>query len=521
MALSTSGAAILERGAVTPRRSLSSIVGRGWGPVVHDLSKSEVLDGLQCFRRLWWQVHGPSAEEPAGSAERQARYEEGLQVGEVARTYIPEGVLVDRHALGRAGAVAKTRALVESGVSVIYEAAFEVEGVFAAVDILELLDGRWSLVEVKSSTGVKAPHRPDVAVQLHVVRAAGLEVARCEVMTLSRDCVFPDLENLFERHDITAQAEALAESLSAEVGAQRAMLAAGLPSVEVGEHCSKPYECPFKDRCWSEQPEHHISTLYYGGRLARELEAAGCELVADIPGSTTLSAPQERQVRAVRDNALVCDDGLRAALAALPEPVGYLDFETVGPAIPLWPGCRPYDAVPAQFVVYVRDEGGVPHQHEWLADGEGDPRPDLARQLVEACEGADVLLAWYASFEKRCIRMLAEAVPELSAALLGLEERVVDLLPIVRDHVYHPGFGGSFSLKAVLPTLVPELSYEDFEIRGGGEASLILQRLLLRPGEVPAAERARLRAALSEYCCLDTWGLVRLHETLLALAKDE
>ena len=91
----------------------------------------------------------------------------------------------------------------------------------------------------------------------------------------------------------------------------------------------------------------------------------------------------------------------------------------------------------------------------------------------------------------------------------------------MRDHVYHPDFGGSFSLKSVLPVLVPELSYNALEVSEGGIAALELGRLLLRGDTLAEAEKSRLREALLRYCELDTWGTVRLLERLHELADDK
>ncbi len=486
--------------------------------MAHRLSKSRMQIGLQCHKYLWWKTHEPDAEELVPDAALQAIFDRGTGVGEYAQRYVPGGVLIDRDQRGIRGALEDTQTALAAGASVLYEASFVADDVFVAVDILERDGAGWNVIEVKSSTGVKEQHISDVAIQMHVVRAAGLDVQRGEVMVLNRECVYPDLSNLFSRTDVTTQAAEVLPDVHAVVREQQAVLAGALPDVAVGEHCRRPYECPFYDRCHPERPEHHISTLYYGGKLARELEAAGCETVLDIPDHVELSTVQERQVRAVAANEPICEAGLVRALAALPEPVGYLDFETIGLAIPRWPGCRPYDHVPAQFVCYVRDASGEPQLHEWLAEAGVDPRPELARRLVEACRGAAVLLAWHASFEQRCIHGLAENVPELADELLDVSSRIVDLLPIVRSNVYHPDFGGGFSLKAVLPVLVPGLSYDDLEIRGGAEASGILEGLVLGAEDLSADERKRQREALQAYCRLDTWGMVAMHDALLEMA---
>jgi hypothetical protein len=130
-----------------------------------------------------------------------------------------------------------------------------------------------------------------------------------------------------------------------------------------------------------------------------------------------------------------------------------------------------------------------------------------------------VLLAWSASFERTCIAGLAAAVPELADELRDVSDRIVDLLPIVRNHVYHPDFGGGFSLKVVLPALDPELSYEELVVQDGMEASRVLEALVVDEGEMATEERVRLRAALTAYCRLDTFGMVKMHERLLELAS--
>jgi hypothetical protein len=215
----------------------------------------------------------------------------------------------------------------------------------------------------------------------------------------------------------------------------------------------------------------------------------------------------------------VVEPGLGAALAVLDRPIAIVDFETVAPAIPVWNGCHPYDPVPVQFSCHAQKAAGGWTHSEWIAEGAEDPRPELVRRLAAACEGARTIVAYYAEYERQCLKLIAEARPELRAPIDAIVARLVDALPLVRDHVYHPGFHGSFSLKAVLPALAPELSYAGLEIQGGLSASRELERLLLDGAALPAEERARRREALRRYCALDTWGVVRLLERLEELAR--
>jgi hypothetical protein len=253
-------------------------------------------------------------------------------------------------------------------------------------------------------------------------------------------------------------------------------------------------------------------------RDALALEARGYRTLYELPTDLELSVIRQRQVRAVTSGATIVEPTLRDALRRIASPVGYLDFESVSPPIPRWPGCRPWEGVPVQFSLHVEGPGRRHAHHWWLAEGPDDPRAELARRLVAACGGVGSVLAYYATFERQCLRHLAERVPPYAAELRRIEARLVDLGPLVRNHVYHPEFGGSFSLQHVLPALVPELSYGDLTIQSGEAATVELARLLLAAADLAAGEAAALRDALRRYCERDSWAMVRLHQRLAALA---
>jgi hypothetical protein len=482
------------------------------------LSKSRFCYGLQCVKQLWWRVHEPDAPELTPDAALQAVFDRGHQIGLRAQAEFPGGTLIGHEYWETAEKVADTRAALAARAPAIYEAAFEADGVFVAVDVLERRRKGHAIVEVKSTLDVKAQFVPDVAIQLHVLRAAGLEVPRVDVMHLNRECRHPDLSNLFVREDVTEAAEAFLPSIPSQLARLKEAIAGPLPVVQTGPQCTDPYECPFLARCWPQVPEHHVSTLYYGRKLVARLLADGVESIGDIPEDTALSAAQARQVRAVKGGEIVVEPELGEALALLKPPVAYLDFETINPAIPAWEGCGPYMAVPVQMSCHVVGARGATVHHEWLADGPGDPRPGMAEAVVRACADAATVVAYNAPFERRCLEHLAAHVPALRTPLLAAAGKLVDLLPIVRDHVYHPDFNGSFSMKAVGPALVPEISYDELEIGEGGAASAALEGLLLGDAPLSPAEREALRGHLLVYCAQDTLAMVKLVERLRALA---
>ncbi len=479
------------------------------------LSKSRFTIGLQCHKRLWWTVHEPDAPELEPDEGLQAIFDAGTRVGEVARSYVPGGVLVDLPHDALEARVETTRALLERGVPAIYEASFFENGVFVAVDILERTARGHGLVEVKSTTRLKREHVTDAAIQAHVVRAAGVSLDHVHVMHLDRECVHPRLESLFARADVTADVAELEPSLPAVIDRQLEVLGGPLPQVAVGDHCSTPWDCPFRARCWPVRPEHHVSTLYYIGRRAAELEAQGIARVHDVPDDYPLDPAARRQVRAVRSGELIVEPGLASALEAFASPLAFMDFETVARPIPVWDGCRPYDQVPAQFSALVEDGHGGHRHHEWLPDAPGDPRAEIARAVVEACSGATRVVAYHAPFERDCLALLARSVPHHARELLSIADRLLDLLPVVRDHVYHPDFRGGFGLKNVAPVLVPALRFEGMSIADGAAASRALEQLLFGSGPVDSQRRADLLA----YCRLDTWAMVGILDRLRALAS--
>ena len=465
------------------------------------LSKSRYTSGLQCPKLLWWRVYEPDARELVADDATQALFTRGQRIGELARAYVPGGVLIDLPYFEFDLRVAATATALADGASAVYEACFFEDGVFVAVDILERRGDGFVLVEVKSTLGVKEKHLADVAIQMHVVRRAGLAVRSAEVMHLNRECTYPDLSNLFVREDVTERIGPALRSAPDVIASLAAALTGPLPqypSIALGAA--------------------GVSTLYrIQSKKVAKLVADGINTLHDLPLDFTASAPALRQIRSIRAGEVIVEEGLSEALAALEPPIAYLDFETISPAVPVWPGCHPCEQLPVQFSCHVIGPSGLAH-HEWLAEGPGDPREEFADALISACAGATTVVAFGAPFERRCIESLADFLPHLRADLLALSGRIRDLLPIVRNHVYHPDFGGSFSLKDVLPALVPGLGYDDLEIQDGTTASTILQALLLDADALGPEERRAIRRALFAYCDRDTLAMVRLHERLDVLA---
>lgn len=465
-------------------------------------------------------MHEPAAPELVPDENARYKFAAGADVHAAARKHVPGGVLIIGESKEGPLKVERTRKAMEEGAAVIYEATFRHQEVIASIDILERMPAGYRLTEVKSTVEVKPEHLPDIAVQTWVVRGAGLPVVESHLMHLNRECRAPDLSNLFARGDQTEQVSAALPAIPAQVGAMLKVLDGPLPEVAVGDHCDTPFECPFKSRCWPQLPEHHIETLpRLSPKKRQALQGLQVETIDQIPADFVLTDTQERQRQAVVQGRMLVDPALGGVVQSYwGKRTAFLDFETVSPAIPIWNGTGPYAQVPAQFSCHVAGAGALEH-FEWIAASRDDPRPAFTLAVLDACRGADIVVAFNAAFERGRLEALAGALPEHREEITDLIRRVKDLAdPIRRGLIYHPKFYGSFSLKKVVPALIPELAYDDLEVADGTTASNRL--LALMQGEPPAGspEADTTRRELLAYCERDTLVMVRLLEKMGEIA---
>src|SRR5881392_827139 len=393
------------------------------GPTgVHRLSKSRFTSGLQCHKKLWWEVHEPDALELQPDKVLQDLFDQGRQVGAVARARYPGGVLIDLPHHAGAARVAATEQALDAGAPAIFEATFIADDTFVAIDVLEKTNDGYRLTEVKSSSSQKDEHIADVAIQARVAAACGVKITAAAVLHLNKEFRHPASGDLFARSDVTGAVAAFLPTVPDEITRQREMLAGPLPDVPVGLHCFEPRECPFMGRCWPDAPDHIRHLAGVGPKRTAAYLARGITSIGDLPAKEKLNFTQKRQLKAMAEQRLIVEPTLAAELAPLivPGRLGFLDFETIQRAIPVWPGMFPWQQAPAQFSYHERQPDGTYTHAAFLAEGPEDARPGLARAMVRATTKADRVVT-YTSFEKTRIRELRDAMPELAADLAALE----------------------------------------------------------------------------------------------------
>lgn len=481
------------------------------------LTKTSLAELEQCEKRFWLSRHRPDlATAPDPSA-----FTEGRLVGQVAKRLVPDGVLVPQS--DRTAAVDRTGSLISAGVPAILEAAFEHEGVFVRVDLLIAGDDGWRMAEVKSSTKAKVHHLRDLATQVWVARGAGLDVVAATIRHVNSSFVYEgagDYRGLLVDADLGDRLAPLVEGRGRIV--RRAGVVAGGPEPprQMGSHCNVPHECPYREHCekLAPGPVYPVELLPGGAgkKAAKALREIGHEDLRDVPADALDRAEHRRIHAATRDGIPYIDGpGFADAISDWPTPRYYLDFETVSHAVPVWIGRRAFEAVPFQFSCHVRFADGQLEHREFLDLTGDDPARACAEALLAAVGDRGAIVTYHMATERGCIQALARLCPDLSQPLRACADRLVDLLPLIQAHYYHPDMRGSYSIKQVLSAAVPHLSYKALPgVRNGLEAQAAYKEAVA--AETSSHRREAIRRELLAYCLLDTLAMVELEDAMLS-----
>ena len=435
------------------------------------------------------------------------------EVGRLAREHFPGGLLIDATGLE---SVEQTQEAIRSGIPYIFEGSFIFNDIWVRCDILEKDSNSWKIIEVEASADVKEEHLSDLAFQKYVLTEQGVTISGTKVMHINRECVYPDLCNLFTTKDVTDKVDRLMDDVPNNIETFKAILDGDVePEVLIGEQCEKPHPCPFKDYCWRDVPK--CCSIFTIPRLSwdkkTELVERDILSIHDLPDDFQLNDGERAYVNMVRDNKPKIDkEAIRHKLSELEYPIHFFDFETSNPAVPRFEGLSSYQQFPFQYSCHILQSDGSLTHHEYLHTDRTDPRLPLVESLRNHISGVGSVVVYSASFERRILEDLAQSFPEHSAALQSIISRLWDQLVIFRDHYKHPGFYGSNSLKAVLPVLVPCLSYEDLDIQEGNDAQAIWNMMIKTTNE---EARDNMINNLKAYCKMDTLATVKIHKALL------
>lgn len=490
------------------------------------LSKSLYIRGLQCEKSLWLKKKKPEVlQAPDDGA--QAVFDTGTSVGELACELFSGGERIE-YTGDFSSQMAKTNELMGCDTKVIYEATFCFDGILVMVDILCIGKDGLIINEVKSSTSVKEVYIDDASIQYYVISSLGYKVSAVNIIHIDNSYVRGEkleLEKFFHTEDVTEQVKQKQADIPQILSKFDEILSKDVePDIDIGPHCSDPYNCDAWEYCWRKQrgiPEYSIFDI---SRLRSdkkfELYKSGVVKFEDIKELDKFNASQQIQIRSELSKEQIIDkEAIKEFLDTLSYPLYHLDFETFQQAVPEFIGLSPYEQIPFQFSIHKDNGNGNLEHFEFLAEPGADPRYQLALNLIKFIPQDACVLAYNMSFEKRVIRRLAEIYPQISNELMAIHDNIKDLMaPFAGKSYYHPKMQGSYSIKYVLPALVPEFesAYKDLNlIHHGGEAMQAYEAMAY----MPADEREAYKKALLAYCKLDTLAMVKVLEKLREVVK--
>lgn len=471
------------------------------------LSKTSLQAHIQCSKYGYMYIHERELAQYSAAEERL--FESGHEVNDYARATRPGGVLIE-YDPDTAVMVRNTRQALADGLPV-FEGAFVHDGVIIRADIVEPYRKTYCLVEVKSSTSIKEVHVRDCAIQKWIMEQTGVVVKQVRLMHINNEFVYAgdgDYRGLFVEEDITAKVDALLGEVPGWIAAAKATLAGSKPKVQIGAHCHDPYDCPFFDHCTEGWPAFPLYTLPSGGRQVQQWIQQGYRDIRELP-LEQLTHDKHRRVRGVIDEGRpYVGEDITRLVKNLRFPRYYLDFETIAFTVPYFAGTRPYETVPFQWSCDVQHRNGkISHREALFVDG-AHPARRVAESLITALDEEGPILV-YSSYEKQTINKLIQQFPDLADKLQSIVDRLVDLLPPVRAHYYHPDQHGSWSLKDVLPTIVPDLAYDTLEgVRDGNDAQFAYRQMI--GDRLSPEEKSVLQRQMLDYCARDTIGLLEM-----------
>ncbi len=487
------------------------------------INKNIFLESRLCLTKGWYlRTSGAQTFKSQPTLADQFRTNEGIEIGKMARSLYPYGILINEGS--NLGNYERTKQIInDNNTLTIFEATFIHDGSIAKADILERINGEWHLIEVKSSSAsddVKDALIDDLTYTASILRLCGIELKKMSLLLVSKNYQ-PGMANrdFFVEVNCTQEVSKKCLDFIRKIDE--------ISKVAIFEERPEPkliYQCKncdfYKNDCLGKNIDDPIFDLpnlrekKFNGYIEENIS-----LISQIPEENSLSAPQKTVWIAVNDNAPYINKGrLKERLREITFPAYYLDFESVSTAIPLYQNIKPYQEIVTQYSIHKFSAMNSKEEHfEFLANYTKDDRKALAQKLLIDIGKEGSVIVYHAQAEKRFINNLAKSTPEYANELNCIIDRIVDLELIIKETYYHPSFHGSYSIKVVLPVLVPEMSYKNLAIGDGQSANVVFAELARK--KYSAQKSEALCKELLKYCRQDTLAMVKIYESLIDLTK--
>lgn len=496
------------------------------------LSKSKFILAQQCSKSFWLSAKGIEPTNPPDAAVED-RLRAGNEVGEVSKELFPGGIDIEYISRDFQAMCDLTAKAIDAGATTIYEASFMEKGVFIRVDIMNKTLQGWDVYEVKSSSSLRSYHKEDASLQWYVLKNLNeIELNDAYVITLNNKYLKNGKINpieLFTKHLLTDYVESNLHEIEKQLeDIKLVSISNNEPEVSIGAQCKKPHSCDYLDRCWPKSTKENNSVFnLYKLNLDKKLDLynQGITSFEQIKPDTKLSLTHQNQIKANEiKEPIINQTKIKDFINSVEYPISYFDFETFTDAVPLFDGQRPHMQMPFQYSLHIQKDvksniDSDKDHFEFIASIKEDPRRAIAESMLQNIPKSGSIMAYNQSFEKNCIKSLADHCPDISEDLLALNDRFIDLIdPFRSGGYYHHEFKGSFSIKKVLPAVCPndkKLDYKNLDINNGLMASSTYKKMR----SLSKDQRISMRKKLFAYCWLDTYAMYAIYIKLLEIVK--
>lgn len=489
----------------------------------NSLSKSTLIRSIQCSKSLYLYKNNYTLRDKPSTTQQQ-RFDRGHRVGKLAHQLFPNGKdCSPPNPFSYDESIAATKLLVQQNFPVIYEAAFKVNGIMAALDILVNENGKWFAYEVKSSFRISPTYLLDAAIQYYIITRSGLPLEDFFIVNINNEYELKEelnVQSYFKKTSVLNEILERIPYVEKCIEDAIAVLEKGTePDIEIGQQCNKPYPCDFIGHCWKHIEQDSIWNLPGISALDKiNFIEQGITKINQVEEINELNERQKVIINAYKtQQALVKKDKLETFFEDINYPLYFFDVEAFQPALPIFVDTKPYQRIPFLYSLHYKESESVALQHiDYISPIEND-RINFIQHFLKATEKEGQILVFNTLMEKGILFNLMKDFPKYKSEIFERINRIVDVeIPFKELYYYHPKQQGSFSLKAIGNAILGRDEFMKSQVKDGEEAMAVYNELFYEEDKNKIQQKLQ---ELKTYCQTDTLVLYHIFEKLKEIIK--
>ena len=494
------------------------------------ITKSDIKRAIQCLKHAYLAKYNQELSTPIDQYQ-QVIIDRGFAVELQARKEVEAThkslLLLDKTKEAEDLFEISKTAFKDKQYQAFFEPTIIFENILVRCDILVRNKTKFDLIEIKSGSSLDEEYVLDLAIQSYVLEKAGIKLNKSNLWHINKNCQLPDLTQLFSKHTLNDEVQKLYPLIEKTIASLNKLFEEDKkPEIQIGDFCTKPFECPFKDHCFSLEKIPDISVFNIprlGGRAWMMFEQGIVDIKDVDVTKNKFTEIQKRMILASQSGELFLNkEEIKEELSKWVFPLYLIDFEGMEYDLPGLPDTRPgiHTAFQLSIKKIETPNSPVTHVDHFLMDSADDPRFILTDFMIKHLGETGSIVAYSQGYEKGKILDIVRVLKdeEKQKKMLSFVERLVDPLPVFRDSVYHPQFKGSFSIKKVGPALLGESSsYKSLKVQDGTQAVVTFKKMIAESN--PEIKKS-LYNDLVAYCDQDTYVMGLLVNWLFEQIKD-